>query len=289
MTYTVRDSLDPAAQWGEAKKIDLPVIFCEGIHDEKFLKKYLDLTSQEFLLRSVAGKPNLLEILKSKSSVPRIGLADADFDHVLGLNKKITELHLSDHHDIEVDLILSDTVRRNVKHQYDYDLKKRIQDIYEKCFNLSLLRYVNSKEDLRLSFNDLKFRDWDGKTIEDLAQNLLLFKNNKEFRDNQGKISLVKTAQKYENRAKKLCPKQFHNGKDLFSSIHHDLQEHLKSSTQKPKPRLPHTEEDLKKEAIIAFSNEDFQRMSFFKGLKNFAESHKLNIFLADLKLYITP
>ena len=279
MTYTVRDSITPSASATEAMLLGLPVIYCEGIHDEKFLKKYLDLLPEKYSLRSVSGKPKLLEILKSKSSVPRIGLADADFDHVLGLNKKITELHLSDHHDIEVDLILSDTVRRNVKHLYDYDLKKRIQDIYEKCFNLSLLRYVNSKEDLRLSFNDLKFRDWNGKTIEDLAQNLLSFKNNKEFRDNQGKISLVKTAQKYETRAKKLCPKQFHNGKDLFSSILHDLHEHLKSSTQKPKPRLPHTEEDLKKEAIIAFSNEDFQRMSFFKGLKIFAESHKLDIF----------
>lgn len=279
MTYTVRDSITPSASATEAILLGLPVIYCEGIHDEKFLKRYLALPPEKYSLRSVSGKPKLLEILKSKSSVPRIGLADADFDHVLGLNKNIVELHLSDHHDIEVDLILSDTFRSNVQYLYDYDLKKRIQDIYEKCFNLSLLRYVNSKEDLRLCFNDLKFRDWDGKTIEELAQKLLSFKNNKAFHGNQGNINLVKAAQKYENRAKKLCPKQFHNGKDLFSSIHHDLQEHLKSSTQKPKPRLPHTKEDLKKEAIIAFTNEDFQRMSFFKGLKNFAESHKLNIF----------
>lgn len=280
MTYTVRDSLDPAAQWGEAKKIDLPVIFCEGIHDEQFLKKYLDLTSQEFLLRSVAGKPNLLKILETPPSVPTIGLADADFDHVLGLNKKITELHLSDHHDIEVDLILSDAFKKSMLIEYNgYNLEERIQEIYKKCFNLSLLKYVNSKNNLGLCFKDFTYRNWHGKTIEELAQKLLSFSKNKVFHNNQDNINLVKIAQKYENRAKKLCPKQFHNGKDLFKSIYYDLEQYLKKLDKEFKPRQPQSEEDLKKEARIAFREADFQRMSFFKGLKDFSESHKLNIF----------
>jgi hypothetical protein len=278
--HTVRDSIKPDANVAEAILLGLPVIYCEGLHDEKFLKKYLDLLPEKYSLRSVGGKPNLLKILETPPPVPTIGLVDADFDHILGLNKNIVELHLSDHHDIEVDLILSDAFRRSVRDEYNgYDLEKRIQEIYEKCFNLSLLKYVSSKNNLRLCFNDLKFRDWYGKTIEELAQKLLSFKNNKAFHGNQDNINLVKTAQKYENQAKELCPKQFHNGKDLFYSIHYDLQEYIKKSKQKPKPRLPPTEEDLKKEARIAFREADFQCMSFFKGLKDFSESHKLNIF----------
>lgn len=284
MTYTVLDSIDPSdnVTRGEMQGA-LPVIYCEGKDDVTFLKKYINLQSGQYSLVPVAGKPKLLEILESQSSFPRIGLIDADFDHILGLNKNIVELHLSDHHDIEVDLILSDTFRKNVQYLYNYDLKKRIQDIYEKCFNLSLSKYVNSKNDLRLSFKDLKCRNWYGKTTEELVDKLLSFEKNKSH----NKQSLLEIVQKYKHEAKSLCPKQFHNGKDLFKAIHYELREYLKTLPKEylktlPKRRQPQSDEDLKTVAIIAFSGEDFQRMSFFKGLKNFAESHKLNIFLAD-------
>lgn len=139
------------------------VVILEGNTD---IRLFRSLLCRDCLSESVDGKNNVEDVIKDLNSVgidKVLGVADADFDNMLGLKPSINSVFLTDYHDIEV-MLLSSPALYSVIAEYalnqviferlDAELFASITSI---GFKIGVLRLINYKNDLNLNFKGLHY------------------------------------------------------------------------------------------------------------------------------------
>jgi hypothetical protein len=141
------------------------ILIVEGQTDEKVLGRFIDLKKCQ--IQIAFGKKNALEALdylEDEGFPGIVTLVDADFDRVLGIKYSQENLILTDAHDLDLTIFLSeafktyleeygnsDLINKNFKN--DHSLIRKA--IIEATLPLAYCRLTAQKNNLRLKFKEL--------------------------------------------------------------------------------------------------------------------------------------
>ncbi len=222
-----------------------------------------------------------------------VGIIDADFRRVLGIDITEENLFLTDFHDSEMMLIESFVWEKILHHCADtrktakgtggklltFKAKhqKSIKEfILEVLKPLSILRLLNEKEELGLKFRTQKKNDYDYvkyfkfiskddlnfigleqliKTVEDKSQKQGFFKNRPDLRS---KLEELLTED--------FDLKELTNGHDVLNVLSLALEKVIASKKVKA--------DELSKMLIVAYRFEDFQKTNLYLALKKWEENN---------------
>ena len=137
-------------------------LLVEGDSDSKFLKLHVD--RKRCNIRIAGSKTSVLGAAKKldeKQDSVSIGIIDADFDRVKGVDHGISRLVMTDHHDLEMLLVKSSALKRVLNRLVDEDAlnkfeSKQQDNILNYVLSLSLiwgrLRYLHISEQCSFKF-----------------------------------------------------------------------------------------------------------------------------------------
>lgn len=150
-------------------------ILVEGDHDIRLFRKLFNLQSCK--VESIpGGKLKLEECVDelNRIYILVIGIRDADFIHLDKTNSYAKlNMFLTDYHDIEICMLSDDEVFSSIMFEYtDFSVdlhKSKKLEIFKSIEEISLLKFLNDKEDLRIEFSagfvDLLFVNSDQENI----------------------------------------------------------------------------------------------------------------------------
>jgi hypothetical protein len=139
-------------------------VFVEGETDIRLFRKLFNLDNCK--VENIPGGKLKLEKCVGEL-VPNhaliIGIRDADFTHLSTTPYTISNMFLTDFHDIEMSLIAEDEVFSAIVFEFT-KLSKQAhnavrEDILEIIEEISLLKWLNTIEDLRIEFGETGFQD----------------------------------------------------------------------------------------------------------------------------------
>lgn len=143
----------------------LAFIFVEGDSDILLFRKLFDLDNCKVECIPPGGhmkvEAAVEELLKSNKLV--IGIRDADFIHLSGIPYEKQNMFLTDFHDIEMVLVAENKVFNAILNEHtnfptqEYDATRN--KIFQLLEEISLLKWLSSKEDLKLNFTKAGFQD----------------------------------------------------------------------------------------------------------------------------------
>jgi len=137
-------------------------IVVEGISDIKLYSKFFNKKYVHFE-EALGGEKDLTDVVITLYSETKrvIGIRDADFIRLEGMEIEEFPIFLSDHHDSEMMIIVSDSSYKSLLSEYcnssldEYD-KLRI-DILRSITFIAGIRWINWRENLKLNLKNLKF------------------------------------------------------------------------------------------------------------------------------------
>ncbi len=139
-------------------------VLVEGDSDIRLFRKLFDLDKckVEYI---PGGKPKVeecvLTLLEEYTQI--IGVLDADFSHLDESNAKKANIFLTDFHDIEMTMLAQDEVLHAILFEYT-DIHKNnhytfCDNILETIQQISYLKWLNDRENLKLIFKKVGFQD----------------------------------------------------------------------------------------------------------------------------------
>lgn len=144
---------------------DKLILVVEGTSDIRFFRSIFDY--ENIKLESIDGKKNLLlamEELVNSHKGKIISICDADFDHIEDLEHQRNkfDIYLTDYHDSEVMMLKSGSLFSFIdeysKDEYLLSLKSELlNNVFNASKALGILRYINYKYNMKLSFKKLNF------------------------------------------------------------------------------------------------------------------------------------
>lgn len=139
------------------------ILIVEGKSDIRLFRSLFD--DDQIKFESIDGKKQLLEAMPNfiehhKNKV--LSISDADFDHIEGLEDThiLFDIFLTDYHDAEVMLLMSDSLKSFINEYAQEKYRSYlIINLLDLCFsigkNIGILRYINLKNNLELNFKKL--------------------------------------------------------------------------------------------------------------------------------------
>lgn len=142
---------------------DVVFILVEGESDIKFYRKLFNQNCR--VERIPGGNPKVEdaveELVKKHSKL--IGVRDADFIHLNGLGYSKENIFLTDFHDMEISMVLEDDCLNAILYEYSDEKNDKFSLIRASIFQIieqiSLLKWLNEKENLELKFKSTHFQD----------------------------------------------------------------------------------------------------------------------------------
>lgn len=128
------------------------IIVVEGEDDEKALKKFFNMQAVEFFCTGncLKVKNAMLIVSTDKQLKDRvIGIKDADFDHIKQIKHNITNLMLTDTHDMETMMLTRKVCRKICLETTNEEYPELSAEAMKALKNISYLRYYNDKIILR--------------------------------------------------------------------------------------------------------------------------------------------
>ncbi len=142
----------------------LAFIFVEGDSDILLFRKFFDLDNCK-VERIPGGNPKVedavLELLEKNNLI--IGIRDADFIHLSGVPYQKQNIFLTDFHDIEMVLVAENQIFNAILNEHtdisvqEYDATRN--KMFALLEEISLLKWLSSKENLELMFTKAGFQD----------------------------------------------------------------------------------------------------------------------------------
>lgn len=157
----------------DGKRINLLI---EGKTDVKLFKNFIN--EEEVKIRAVTGKDNILHIMNYFPTDKKdliYAIADADFDHILSKNeeRELSKIYLTDFHDMEVVMILSESFDRMFNEYKNHSMEGNLISadelksiIFEVCKTIGKIRYLNYVNNYELKFKNISY------------DNCIIFENN---------------------------------------------------------------------------------------------------------------
>ncbi len=139
-------------------------VLLEGQTDIRLFRKFFDLSKCK-VENIPGGNPKLesavSELLKNYELI--IGIRDADFNNLLTAAYSLKNMFLTDFHDIEMSIIGEDDILSAIIFEFtDFPVKSHSilrKEIITTINQISLLKWLNNKEDLKLVFDKSGFQD----------------------------------------------------------------------------------------------------------------------------------
>ncbi|WP_201510388.1 hypothetical protein [Psychrobacter alimentarius] len=144
-------------------------LIIEGKTDIKLFKNFIN--EEKVKVRAVTGKDNVLKVMTNFPVDKKCfihAVVDADFDHIL--NKKDererNQIYLTDFHDMEIIMILSESFDRLFNEYRDYSIENDFMNIeklksivFEVCKQIGRIRYLNYVNNYELKFKNISYDD----------------------------------------------------------------------------------------------------------------------------------
>lgn len=276
--FTFKDDLDWLIQTiGNHNYKKVVFVLVEGDTDIRLFKKFFNENKCK-VEKITGGNPQLEISVERLLNVHKliIGIRDADFIHLNGIEYDKENMFLTDFHDIEMTLIHNDSTFSAILFDFLSDLGKQEHNkVREKIFKIieqvSLLRWLNDLENLELNFNKLSFRE-----LIDLDKLSIKFEEYFSNICSKSPNAKIKNFEIITEEIQKLREKnpnyfQLSNGHDFVDTLYRYIQGTKKSAS-------------LSKEAVEAifrtnFRKEDFEKTILFDKIKKWADSLGLDIF----------
>ena len=139
-------------------------ILVEGDTDIRLFRKFFD--EEKCKVENIPGGNSKVEESVTELLVVHdliIGIRDADFIRLNNLNYTKTNMFLTDYHDIEMTLIAEEETFSAILFEFTKIPKSEHNTIRNQIIstieNISLLKYLNEKENLELKFEGVGFQD----------------------------------------------------------------------------------------------------------------------------------
>jgi hypothetical protein len=238
-------------------------ILVEGDSDVRFYRKFFRQNTCK-MEEVPGGKGQVEAILKELNKTFRLilGIRDADFLHLEGKSSPLSNLFLTDYHDLEIQLFNSDAALNAVIHEFvPMEKQEKNANLKAKCFNalqfLSYLRWYNELNNGELKFKGLNLGDiFDVKhfTINTIALLGKIQHLSPKVAVNNDAVSVEIEAIKSDNHH----VLQLTNGHDLMKIMAVYLSSFNKKGI---------SDKDVETLLRIAFPLEDFKNTQLYKTL----------------------
>ncbi|MDA3939080.1 MAG: DUF4435 domain-containing protein [Spirochaetia bacterium] len=273
-------------------------LLLEGKKDKQFYNRIID--SNKVKLKTTSGKENLREVIKilnSRSFKRHLGIQDADFSRLTDNDVNITNLFMTDDHDLEMMIIRTSAFDEVIQHFCDEDkikdfTRKINTTIKAKVFELSIdvayLKLANEEFNLGLKF---KPKSINGKHLK-----YSKFICNKKFKS-LGQNSLIETCYNYslgkcrETQNKEIIMEKFNmekktqhdiyqllNGHDV-SNILFILIKHILKSTNGMLKDYNSIESSL----ILVYEKINFKKTDLYREIFKWASKRNITLFSNEL------
>ena len=259
-------------------------VLVEGETDVLLYEKFLDTTICR--LYPLQGKEKVKDIINliSKDGIERIcAIIDADLDHITGA-EYINNIFITDGHDAEIMMFLSDAFVRVIKEYYQSkycsessEIIKTRAKLISLALPLSYMRLLSLKNALNFAFkpdNETskcfpygKIIEANNKKLEHLAISKLIqvvcsYNNNQGAGKDQKQMEVQLT----ELMKKKYEEKQILHGHDLMNIIALSLKYYGKSNKKKNEA------DDIETAFRLAYSIDYFKTTTLYSALEQYSK-----------------
>jgi hypothetical protein len=142
------------------------ILILEGETDARVFDRLIDQTACDIEIGF--GRKNVIEaidLLEDEGFVGVVGIADADFDRLIGVQHNLENLCLTDCHDLDLTIFASPALEtylaeyadpKLLEAEYKSDFQSLRAAILASSLELSFCRLVSERDGLRLYFKDLR-------------------------------------------------------------------------------------------------------------------------------------
>ncbi len=249
-------------------------VIVEGSTDALFYEKFLDNNTCKLIVaENKTSALEIMKILESDNFSGVLAILDADYDRILGVKHTISNLILTDTHDVETLIVRSDGFNYFIKEFASKNkigkINRNIRDELLNCCKLiGYLRLTSIKHDLNLKFNGLSLKSYLSKQAFELNRSQFI-----QHLINHSKAHSIKVDWLTDKCAE--IEGVDHNiwdvccGHDLVNIISISLQGLI--GNHKGQQVLS---EYLEKSLRLSFHKEHFQQTQIYQSLYEWQHSH---------------
>ena len=255
------------------------IIVVEGEDDEKALKKFFNMKAVEFTCATSCSIVKDVMIIVSTDKQLKdcvIGIKDADFDYIKKISHEISNLMVTDTHDIETMMLTPRVCRRICLETINREYQNLSSQAMSSLKNLSYLRYYNDKMILNGGNPDKKGINFRGVIIADVAsvsvRDVLQYvkakgNSNKTSFPDLNAMNLFINQNPIDNKDLIL----FTNGHDLV----HAIQYILHSQNQAARA---YSDKNIATMIRMSYSKEEFEKTNLYKDIDNW-NNNRFNLW----------
>jgi hypothetical protein len=252
-------------------------VLVEGESDIRLFRKFFNL--QNCKVESIPGGNAKLEKCVNELVTVYalvIGIRDADFLHLRTVPYSNTNMFLTDYHDIEMTLVSEDTVFSALVFEYTNippaDHAAIRSDIIKSIEQLSLLKWLNYKKNLKIVFSKTGFQDLISFTnlkidFAQYFQRLLSQSPNAKITDVKIILSEMKKLKKLKPQSFQLC-----NGHDFMKAFSQFIRKKGKAKNI--------TDEQISSAVRMIFNHDSLAKTLLYANTKNWADSNNCSIYI---------
>jgi len=251
-------------------------ILVEGDSDIRLFRKLFH--DQKTEIKSIPGgytnlELGLLELLKDYTSV--IGIRDADFLHIERKKLTIPVLFLTDVHDMEMILIISDETFKSILYEFKpndtIDINKIRNNFLESVKFIGYLRWYNNIHNLELNFKEFGLGDFvnsENLILDEIKciNNLLQRSPNKKINDESVLLVEVKSMINSAHDLTQICC-----GDDVTKviALYFSKEKHTKGVNS----------ERIESQLRTSYNFQHFKQTKLYASLKKWSTKNKFEIF----------
>lgn len=255
------------------------IIVVEGEDDEKALKKFFNMKAVEFTCATSCSIVKDVMIIVSTDKQLKdcvIGIKDADFDHIKKISHEISNLMVTDTHDIETMMLTPRVCRRICLETINREYQNLSSQAMSSLKNLSYLRYYNDKMILNggnpdkkgINFRGVIIADVASVSVRDVLQHVKAKGNsNKTSFPDLNAMNLFINQNPIDNKDLVL----FTNGHDLV----HAIQYILHSQNQAARA---YSDKNIATMIRMSYSKEEFEKTNLHKDIDNW-NNNRFNLW----------
>lgn len=145
-------------------------VVVEGESDEHFFENLLDLSKCK--ISNLKGKENVKNFIEKQNKANKheyLGIVDADFEHIIGYEKEVDNIILTDYHDIEMLILSSKPNMRRIYSEMNSNRvinefetkysKKYIDAIIDAAYEIGILKMIMKKPYYSVDMKNIAYVD----------------------------------------------------------------------------------------------------------------------------------
>lgn len=264
-------------------------VLVEGSDDFSVFKKFFNENVTIWTAGSCFYVKNIL-LSVTDYKLRLIGIKDSDFDRIKGEELSMTNLFLTDAHDLELMMIDDELISSIVNEETKVFKHHVINEIFTHMDNLSYLRYYNDCHTFYITDQDssrktgIKFdgahidKFYNGENsivLDSLLNYIQQFGGNHRIQNFPSK----ETIEAFKNTYPILNQYNFHNGHDFINCLRIYINALKKALSVDGESKKDIGSDIIAKEIRVSYTFEKFKTTQLFQHIKNWADMNHLAIW----------